>query len=144
MPNRVHGLKRVSIIDFDVHHGNGTNDAFYDDPNIFNYPGTCKIDELGHGDGEGTFLNLPLQRGSGDIAISTVFEEVIVPSAQRFKPDIFLASAGYDGPICGGRCVFFLEGGYNLDSVSYSVAGYFHAFIGEKSLASEFDNPAIN
>lgn len=63
------------------------------------YPGTCKIDELGHGDGEGTFLNLPLQRGSGDIAISTVFDEVIVPSAQRFKPDIFLASAGYDGPV---------------------------------------------
>ncbi|KAG6767408.1 hypothetical protein POTOM_028613 [Populus tomentosa] len=109
MPNRVHGLKRVSIIDFDVHHGNGTNDAFYDDPNIFNlrfkchyssrisaagYTRTGKTDELGHGDGEGTSLNLPLQRGSGDIANRTIFDEVIVPSAQRFEPDIFLASAG--------------------------------------------------
>ncbi|KAJ6908280.1 hypothetical protein NC651_018651 [Populus alba x Populus x berolinensis] len=145
MPNRVHELKRVSIIDFDVHHGNGTDDAFYDNPNIFNftnsqlfivksereyqekhfvqsqivcvpnatiqegfllldthdgsYPGTGKIDELGHGDGEGTSLNLPLQRGSGDIANRTIFDEVIVPSAQRFKPDIFLASAGYDGHV---------------------------------------------
>ncbi|KAL3584243.1 hypothetical protein D5086_015304 [Populus alba] len=147
------------------------------------YPGTGKSDELDHGDSEGTSLNLPLQRGSGDIANRPVFDEVIVPSAQRFKPDIFLASAGLNKAcianifpgmmvmfwihlevfdlqqehaaclplilnnwrkIRGGCCVFFLEGGYNLDSVSYSAAGYFHAFIGEKSLASEFDEPAIN
>ncbi|KAJ0040982.1 hypothetical protein Pint_27370 [Pistacia integerrima] len=99
---RVHGLKRVFIIDFDVHHGNGTNDAFYDDPDIFflsthqdgSYPGTGKIHEVGHGDGEGTTLNLPLPGGSGDIAMRTVFDEVIVPCAQRFKPDIILVSAG--------------------------------------------------
>ncbi|XP_011031171.1 PREDICTED: histone deacetylase 14 isoform X2 [Populus euphratica] len=175
----VHGLKRVFIIDFDVHHGNGTNDAFYDDPDIYflsthhdgSYPGTGKIDEIGHGDGEGTTLNLPLPGGSGDISMRTVFDEVIVPSAQRFKPDIILVSAGYDAHVldplgslqfttgtyytlasnikelakdlCGGRCVFFLEGGYNLDSLSYSVTDSFRAFLGEKSLASEFDNPAI-
>ncbi|KAG6768533.1 hypothetical protein POTOM_027455 [Populus tomentosa] len=63
------------------------------------YPGTGKSDELDHGDGEGTSLNLPIQRGSGDIANRPVFDEVIVPSAQRFKPDIFLASAGYDGHV---------------------------------------------
>ncbi|GAU25363.1 hypothetical protein TSUD_70160 [Trifolium subterraneum] len=64
---RVHGLKRVFIIDFDVHHGNGTNDAFYNDPDVFflsfhqdgSYPGTGKFDEVGAGDGEGTTLNLP-------------------------------------------------------------------------------------
>ncbi|XP_031281867.1 histone deacetylase 14-like isoform X2 [Pistacia vera] len=176
---RVHGLKRVFIIDFDVHHGNGTNDAFYDDPDIFflsthqdgSYPGTGKIHEVGHGDGEGTTLNLPLPGGSGDIAMRTVFDEVIVPCAQRFKPDIILVSAGYDGHVldplaglqfttgtfymlaanikqlakelCGGRCVFFLEGGYNLKSLSYSVADSFRAFLGEPSVASEFDNPAI-
>ncbi|KAJ6737304.1 HISTONE DEACETYLASE [Salix viminalis] len=175
----VHGLKRVFIIDFDVHHGNGTNDAFYDDPDIFflsthqdgSYPGTGKIDEIGHGDGEGTTLNLPLPGGSGDISMRTVFDEVIVPSAQRFKPDIILVSAGYDAHVldplaslqfttgtyytlasnikelakdlCGGRCVFFLEGGYNLGSLSYSVTDSFRAFLGEKSLASEFDNPSI-
>ncbi|PON33758.1 Histone deacetylase superfamily [Parasponia andersonii] len=176
---RVHGLKRVFIIDFDVHHGNGTNDAFYEDPDIFflsthqagSYPGTGKIDEIGQGDGEGTTLNLPLPGGSGDVAMRTVFDEVIVPSAQRFNPDIIFVSAGYDAHVldplaslqfttgtyymlasniqqlakdlCGGRCVFFLEGGYNLKSLSYSVADSFRAFLGEPSLASQFDNPAI-
>ncbi|KAK2438822.1 histone deacetylase [Trifolium repens] len=176
---RVHGLKRVFIIDFDVHHGNGTNDAFYDDPDVFflsfhqdgSYPGTGKFDEVGAGDGLGTTLNLPLPGGSGDITIRTVFDEVIVPCAQRFKPDIILVSAGYDGHVldplanlqlttgtyymlassikqlakdlCGGRCVFFLEGGYNLKSLSYSVADTFRALLGDKSLASEFDNPNI-
>ncbi|KAG5029825.1 hypothetical protein AAZX31_05G180000 [Glycine max] len=176
---RVHGLKRVFIIDFDVHHGNGTNDAFYDDPDVFflsfhqdgSYPGTGKFDEVGSGDGEGTTLNLPLPGGSGDTAIRTVFDEVIVPCAQRFKPDIILVSAGYDGHVldplanlqyttgtyymlassikqlakdlCGGRCVFFLEGGYNLKSLSYSVADTFRALLGDRSLASEFDNPNI-
>lgn len=176
---RVHGLKRVLIIDFDVHHGNGTNDAFYDDPDIFflsthqdgSYPGTGKIDQIGNGNGEGATLNLPLPGGSGDMAMRTVFDEVILPCAQRFQPDIILASAGYDGHVldplaslqfttgtyymlaanikqlakdlCGGRCVFFLEGGYNLDSLSYSVADSFRAFLGESSLASEFDNPSI-
>ncbi|XP_024178092.1 histone deacetylase 14 isoform X2 [Rosa chinensis] len=176
---RAHGLKRVFIIDFDVHHGNGTNDAFYEDPDIFflsthqdgSYPGTGKFDEIGRGDGEGTTLNLPLPGGSGDTAMRTVFDEVIVPCAQRFKPDIILVSAGYDAhaldplaslqfttgtyymlassiqqlakDICGGRCVFFLEGGYNLDSLSYSVADSFRAFLKEPSLAPTFDNPAM-
>ncbi|GJT33618.1 histone deacetylase 14 [Tanacetum coccineum] len=173
---RVHGLKRVFIIDFDVHHGNGTNDAFYDDPDIFflsthqdgSYPGTGKIDNIGCGNGEGATLNLPLAGGSGDVAMRTVFDEVIVPSAQRFKPDIILVSAGYDGHVldplanfqfttgtyymlassikqlakdlCGGRCVFFLEGGYNLDSLSNSVADSFRAFIGESSMATKVDD----
>ncbi|KAK7318435.1 hypothetical protein RJT34_03136 [Clitoria ternatea] len=176
---RVHGLKRVFIIDFDVHHGNGTNDAFYDDRDVFflsfhqdgSYPGTGKFDEVGSGDGEGTTLNLPLPGGSGDTAVRTVFDEVVVPCAQRFKPDIILVSAGYDGHVldplanlqyttgtyymlassikqlakdlCGGRCVFFLEGGYNLKSLSYSVADTFRAILGERSLASEFDDPNI-
>ncbi|XP_024970231.1 histone deacetylase 14 isoform X1 [Cynara cardunculus var. scolymus] len=172
---RVHGLRRVFIIDFDVHHGNGTNDAFYDDPDIFflsthqdgSYPGTGKIDNIGCGNGEGTTLNLPLAGGSGDIAMRTVFDQVIVPSAQRFKPDIILVSAGYDGHVldplanfqlttgtyymlassikqlakemCGGRCVFFLEGGYNLKSLSTSVAESFRAFLGEPSMAAQLD-----
>lgn len=176
---RVHGLKRVFIIDFDVHHGNGTHDAFHEDPDIYflsthqdgSYPGTGKIHDVGRGQGEGTSLNLPLPGGSGDIAMRSVFDEVIVPCAQRFKPDIILVSAGYDGHVldplaslqlttgtyymlsasikqlakelCGGRCVFFLEGGYNLQSLSHSVADTFRAFLGEPSRASEFDNPAF-
>nr|CAB3463267.1 unnamed protein product [Digitaria exilis] len=162
-----HGLKRVMIIDFDVHHGNGTSDAFYDDPDIFflsthqfgSYPGTGKIDQVGQGDGEGTTLNLPLPGGAGDYAMRCAFDEIIAPSAQRFKPDIILVSAGYDAhaldplaglqfttgtfhmlasnirrlakEICGGRCIFFLEGGYNLQSLSSSVADTFRAFLDE-------------
>ncbi|VFQ71348.1 unnamed protein product [Cuscuta campestris] len=146
----VHGLKRVFIIDFDVHHGNGTSDAFYDDPDVF-------------------FLST--HQDGRDNAMRSVFEEVILPCAQRFKPDIILVSAGYDGHVideiaglqfttgtyhrlasdikqlardlCGGRCVFFLEGGYNLESLSYSVADTFRAFLGERSLGSELDDPAI-
>ncbi|CAI0421894.1 unnamed protein product [Linum tenue] len=176
---RQHGLKRVFIIDFDVHHGNGTHDMFYDDPDVFflsthqngSYPGTGKFEEVGVGAGEGATLNLPLPGGSGDIAMRAAFDEVIVPCAQRFKPDIILVSAGYDGHVldplaslqyttatyyslaanikqlakdlCGGRCVFFLEGGYNLESLSHSVADTFRALLGDKSKASEFDNPAF-
>ncbi|XP_042025644.1 histone deacetylase 14-like [Salvia splendens] len=176
---RTHGLKRVFIIDFDVHHGNGTNDAFYDDPDVYflsthqdgSYPGTGRINQIGRGDGEGATLNLPLPGGSGDRAIRDVFVEVIAPCAQRFKPDIILVSAGYDAHVldplanlqfttatyymlasniqqlardlCGGRCVFFLEGGYNLTSLSNSVADSFRAFLGEPSLAAEFDDPAF-
>ncbi|KAL5993053.1 Polyamine deacetylase hdac10 [Asimina triloba] len=176
---RVHGLKRVLIIDFDVHHGNGTNDAFYEDPDILfisthqngSYPGTGKFEDIGQGNGKGMTLNIPLPGGSGDNAMRSVFDEVIAPSAQRFKPDIILVSAGYDAHVldplaslqfttatyymlasnikqlarqlCGGRCVFFLEGGYNLQSLSYSVADTFRALLGEPSKASDFDDPAI-
>lgn len=175
----VHGLQRVFIIDFDVHHGNGTNDIFYDDPNVYylsthqvgSFPGTGKMDEVGEGRGEGTSLNLPLPGGSGDEAMSAVFDEIIVPAAQRFKPDIILVSAGYDahyldqlaglqfttgtyyrlaanikrlaGDLCGGRCCFFLEGGYDLKALSNSVVDSFRAFLGEKSEATRFDNPAV-
>ncbi|KAE8706861.1 Histone deacetylase 14 [Hibiscus syriacus] len=146
----VHGLKRVFIIDFDVHHG-------------WKLPWHRKIDQIGKRAGEGATLNLPLPGGSGDTAMRTVFDEVIVPCAQRFKPDIILVSAGYDGHVldplanlqfttatyymlasnikhlakdlCGGRCVFFLEGGFNLKSLSYSVADSFQTFLGEPSLA---------
>ncbi|CAM0950030.1 unnamed protein product [Alopecurus aequalis] len=174
-----HGLKRVMIIDFDVHHGNGTCDAFYDDPDIFflsthqlgSYPGTGKMNLIGQGSGEGTTLNLPLPGGSGDYSMRCAFDEVIAPSAQRFKPDIILVSAGYDAHVldplaglqfttgtfymlaasikelarelCGGRCVFFLEGGYNLQSLSSSVADTFRAFLDEPSLAPQFDDPAV-
>lgn len=58
------------------------------------YPGTGKINQVGSGDGEGSTLNLPLPGGSGDAAMRIVFDEVIVPCAQRFKPDIILVSAG--------------------------------------------------
>lgn len=172
--------------------------------------------EVGTGPGEGSSLNLPLPGGSSDEIMACVFEEVIVPAAQRFKPDIILVSAGYvpsshefsrdchlaflinpgchdylsnnahlmlllifglyllyrfdahvldplaglqfttgtyyrlasdikrlAHELCGGRCIFFLEGGYDLKSLSNSVADSFRAFLGDKSLSSRLDNPAV-
>ncbi|GJY30514.1 histone deacetylase 14 [Tanacetum coccineum] len=91
-----------SSLIFDFHHGNGNNDAFYDELDIFflsthqdgSYPGTGTIDNIGCGNGEGATLNLLLAGGSGDVAMRAMFDEVIVPSRQRFKPDIILVLAG--------------------------------------------------
>ncbi|EFJ08022.1 hypothetical protein SELMODRAFT_429326 [Selaginella moellendorffii] len=173
---RAHGLKRVFIIDFDVHHGNGTQDAFYDDPDVFfcsiHQARTGKMRQVGTRDGKGTTLNLPLPGGSGHAAMLTALEEVMVPCCLKFKPDILLVSAGYDAhvldplaslqfttatyhhlastikqlarEVCNGSCVFFLEGGYNLDALSLSVADIFRGLLDdEESRAKLTDDPAV-
>ena len=97
-------LERILIIDFDVHHGNGTQDIFYDDPHVLYisthqypfYPGTGGIDEIGTGEGQGTTINIPLPAGCGDSEYEQVFEQIIVPAARRFQPRFILVSAGYD------------------------------------------------
>jgi acetoin utilization deacetylase AcuC-like enzyme len=99
-----HGLERVVIIDFDVHHGNGTQDAFYEDSQVLyisthqypHYPGTGSIEESGTGDGRGTTVNLPLPGGCGDNEYQQAFSQVVVPAIERFKPQLLLVSAGYD------------------------------------------------
>jgi acetoin utilization deacetylase AcuC-like enzyme len=98
------GVERVFIADFDVHHGNGTQDAFADDPAVFyfsthqypHYPGTGFWSETGYGAGEGTVLNVPLPPGVGDAGYAQVFAELVWPLAERFQPDLILVSAGYD------------------------------------------------
>jgi acetoin utilization deacetylase AcuC-like enzyme len=98
-------LGQVAIIDFDVHHGNGTQDAFYDDPKVLYvsthefplYPGTGSLEETGIRDAKGTTVNIPLPAGSGDGEYLRVFDEVIVPVVRRFGPELILVSAGYDG-----------------------------------------------
>jgi acetoin utilization deacetylase AcuC-like enzyme len=98
-------LERVLIVDFDVHHGNGTQAVFYDHPEVLYisthqfplYPGTGRVEETGNGAGKGANINLPLPGGSGDAEYLMAFEEVIVPAARRFKPQFILVSAGYDG-----------------------------------------------
>jgi acetoin utilization deacetylase AcuC-like enzyme len=97
-------VERVFIADFDVHHGNGTQDAFADDPAVFYfsthqypyYPGTGHWSETGHGAGEGTVLNVPLPAHVGDAGFAQVFAELAWPLAERFRPDLILVSAGYD------------------------------------------------
>jgi acetoin utilization deacetylase AcuC-like enzyme len=94
-------LERVLIIDFDVHHGNGTQDAFYDDPRGVYisthefpfYPGTGGYDETGT---NGNIINIPLPAGSSDADHMLAFNRIVVPAARRFKPQLILVSAGYD------------------------------------------------
>ena len=96
--------ERVFIVDFDVHHGNGTQDAFAGDPAVFYasthqyplYPGTGHWDEIGPARGERTTLNIPLPAGVGDAGYAEIFTELVWPMAERFRPDLMLVSAGYD------------------------------------------------
>jgi acetoin utilization deacetylase AcuC-like enzyme len=95
---------RVGIVDFDVHHGNGTQDAFYDDPAVLYFsthqmplfPGTGGYREIGRGAGEGYNVNVPLAPGVGDEGYALVFDAVLAPLLHLYRPDILLVSAGYD------------------------------------------------
>jgi acetoin utilization deacetylase AcuC-like enzyme len=99
-----HKLARVLIVDWDVHHGNGTQAAFYQDPTVFYfsthqspfYPGTGAAGERGAGKGVGFTLNVPLPAGSGDAEYAKAFEEKLRPAADAFRPDFVLVSAGFD------------------------------------------------
>ncbi|MEZ4635662.1 MAG: histone deacetylase [Caldilineaceae bacterium] len=99
-----HGLKRVLIVDFDVHHGNGTQEIFYDDGSVLffsihqypYYPGSGDVDETGVWAGEGATINVPLAEGAGDAAYLAALTQILVPAARRFQPQFILVSAGYD------------------------------------------------
>lgn len=101
---RVYGLERVLIVDWDVHHGNGTQASFYEDPNVLFvsshqypfYPGTGAADEIGAGDGAGFTLNAPIPAGCGDIEYLDVYRRLVGPVARAFDPQFVLVSAGYD------------------------------------------------
>jgi acetoin utilization deacetylase AcuC-like enzyme len=98
------GLKRVAIIDFDVHHGNGTQDAFYADPRVLYlsthqhpfYPGTGDWDETGAPPAERTTVNVPLPRGCGDREYLAVYRDICDPVLRRFQPQLIIVSAGFD------------------------------------------------
>jgi acetoin utilization deacetylase AcuC-like enzyme len=95
------------IADWDVHHGNGTQDIFYEDGSVFFfsthqhpwYPGTGAAGETGAGKGVGTTLNCPLPAGSGREAILGAFERQLIPAAEKFRPDLILLSAGFDSRV---------------------------------------------
>ena len=102
---KTHGLQRVLIVDWDYHHGNGTQDTFYEDGSVFYYsthhygayPGSGNPSETGAGKGLGKILNVPLPTGASDAQILQAFESRLVPAARNFKPDFILISAGFDG-----------------------------------------------
>jgi acetoin utilization deacetylase AcuC-like enzyme len=99
-----HGLERVAIVDWDVHHGNGTQHTFYEDPSVFffsthqypYYPGTGKADETGAGRGTGFTKNVPLPAGTGDPEYLQIFNTVLRPALKAYRPDAILVSAGFD------------------------------------------------
>jgi len=152
-----HGAERVAVVDFDVHHGNGTQWAFYDDPSVFftsfqQYPfwpyDSGWYLEDGKGEGKGANMNIPLPAGTGDRGYLHAFDQLVKPVCLEFNPDLIMVSAGYDAhkddPLgqqrittagfamltqrvadlaaaTGASVVVFLEGGYNVRSLSDSV-----------------------
>jgi acetoin utilization deacetylase AcuC-like enzyme len=101
---RAQGASRVMIVDFDVHHGNGTQEMFYDDPSVLYvslhqwpfYPGTGAARDQGRGEGRGYTVNVPLSAGADDAVYQAAFERVVAPIAQQYGPDLLLLSAGFD------------------------------------------------
>ncbi|MCC7452252.1 MAG: histone deacetylase [Anaerolineae bacterium] len=110
-----HSLKRVLIVDYDVHHGNGTQDAFYSDPSVLFisthqypwYPGTGAATDTGAGEGAGATVNIPLPAGVGNLGYAQAFEQIVWHAARRFSPELILVSAGFDAhwadPLCQMR-----------------------------------------
>lgn len=101
---RRHGMARVLIVDWDVHHGNGTQHTFDNDPTVLffsthqypHYPGTGRATETGGGRGAGTTINVPMNAGEGDDTYREVFQKVLIPAADTFQPDFVIVSAGFD------------------------------------------------
>ncbi len=161
-----HKLECVLIIDTDVHHGNGTQDIFEDEPRVCYisthqsplYPGSGFAGERGRGN----IFNIPLPPGAGDAEYTRAYDEVLVPVARRFKPELILVSAGFDAhwsdelasmclsitgyaqmmrriksladEFCGGRVVLTLEGGYNMAALSGCVKAVFGVLMGGKEI----------
>jgi len=102
---KTYGVQRVLIVDQDYHHGNGSQDIFYDDGSVFYfsthhygaYPGTGSASETGRGKGVGRILNVEMPPGSGDTQFLQAFETTLVPAARAFKPEFIFISAGFDG-----------------------------------------------
>ena len=161
------GARRLAIVDLDLHHGNGTQDIFWQRGDVFYlsthqsslYPGTGTLDETGVGDGSGFTANFPLPPGSGDQALLTVIEDLILPLLARYQPDTILISYGFDphwsDPLgqllwsadgiytsikligqladtcCQGKVAVFLEGGYNLEAGSACTLGVTAALLNQ-------------
>lgn len=160
------GIERVLIVDWDVHHGNGTQDIFYEDGSVlvFNvhqsplYPGTGAVTETGAGAGLGLTLNCPLPAGAGAKEYFEVFDKILRPAADAFRPELVLISAGFDSrhgdflgdmtltdddfagltrrvmaiarDHAGGRLISALEGGYNLSGLASSTVSHVQALLG--------------
>ncbi len=123
---RAQGADRVAILDWDVHHGNGTQEIFWRDPNVLYlsvhqypfYPGTGANAEIGEGEGRGTTLNVPLPAGMGPDEYDFVFDHIFMPALRAFAPALILVSAGYDAHVDDPLA--------NMRLVEKSYAGFVH------------------
>jgi acetoin utilization deacetylase AcuC-like enzyme len=101
---RARGVERVAVVDWDVHHGNGTQEIFFDDPGVLYvsthqfpfYPGSGDVDEVGTSAGRGYTVNVPLAAGGGDAVYASAFERVVLPVVEAYAPELLLVSAGFD------------------------------------------------
>jgi acetoin utilization deacetylase AcuC-like enzyme len=131
-----HGLARVLIVDWDVHHGNGTNDLFHASAEVCYasihesplFPGTGPASDCGSGAGEGYTLNLPVPAGSGDEVFNGLLHERVIPLARAYEPRLILVSAGYDA-----------HAGDPLGSCSVSTAGFGSMSAAMRLLAAELE-----
>jgi acetoin utilization deacetylase AcuC-like enzyme len=104
---RARGVPRVAVVDFDVHHGNGTQEVFWEDGTVLYaslhqfpwYPGTGAVTERGDGEGEGTTVNCPMPAGSGDAEWLRAFETRVMPALESFDPAFVIVSAGFDAHV---------------------------------------------
>lgn len=132
---QTYGIERVMIVDYDVHHGNGTEAMFYDDPSVLFvsshqypfYPGTGALEDTGRDKGRGYTLNIPLSGGHGDKSYTALYEEILWRAAERFQPQLIIVSAGFDShwldPIAGMRLT--LTGYAHLSRELIRMAGRF-------------------
>jgi acetoin utilization deacetylase AcuC-like enzyme len=130
---RKHGIERVLVLDWDVHDGNGTQDAFYDDPTVLFFslhqdklypPNFGELEQTGAGAGEGFTVNIPLPAGSGDAAYLAAFEQIVVPVADEFRPQLVLVSAGQDASTMDplGRMCVSTEGYRRMTQAMIDIA----------------------
>lgn len=133
-----HGLERVMIVDWDVHHGNGTEQVLASDNTVLFtsihqsplYPGTGSAHEVGHGEGAGFTINLPVKSGAGDEVFVSLVQHVVVPLARSFKPQLILISAGYDA-----------HADDPLATCRVSDHGYFAMAAAIRAVAEDLDAP---
>jgi acetoin utilization deacetylase AcuC-like enzyme len=165
--------RRVLIVDWDLHHGNGTQNTFWNEPRVLYfsthqypfYPGTGALDEIGGTRARGRMVNLPWPAGMGDAEYLAAFDELLLPIAREFDPDLVLVSCGFDAAqgdllgqmrvtpggfalmtsrllaLAGGRVVLALEGGYNLDAIAQSAVACTRILQGEEPVADRLLPP---
>jgi acetoin utilization deacetylase AcuC-like enzyme len=146
---KIHGLKKILIADWDLHHGNATQHSFYDDSDVLyfsthqypHYPGTGSLKEVGSGEGMGFTVNVPLSSGHGDADFFKIFEKILCPIGKAFKPELILVSAGFDTYVAdplGGmqvtpkgyaamtRLIMELARECSSDRVAFTLEGGYH------------------